>query len=76
MFNGKTNGNLIPSDDVYNMSQESFEYYNYILNQNNPDFFYYALNQTTNTFYYNETMSDFIRKTQNLSNKTPITSSH
>ncbi len=39
MFNGKTNGNLIPSDDVYNMSQESFEYYNYILNQNNPDFF-------------------------------------
>ncbi len=74
MFNGKANGNLIPSDDVYNMSQESFEYYNYILNQNNPDFFYYALNQTTNTFYYNETMSDFIRKTQNIPKQTPITS--
>lgn len=73
MFNGKLAGNLIPTGSVYLMNQESFEYYNYLLNVHNPDFFYYVVNETANTFYYNESLSGFIREVEHLSAQEPIT---
>lgn len=72
---GLFNNNLVPAEfNDLNISQENFEYYNYILNTENPDFFYYIKNQTTNKYYYSSALENYLKKQLNLSAKETLTS--
>lgn len=61
ILNGDAKGNLRPSDSVYTASQESFEYYNRLLNYYCKSFYYYVKNTTTGEFYYSPHFADLLK---------------
>lgn len=61
MLNGSAKGNLRPSDSVYTASQESFEYYNRLLNYYCKSFYYYVKNTTTGEYYYSPHFADLLK---------------
>ncbi len=52
VLSGDAKGNLRPSTNVYDFTQESFQYYNSLLNIECKSFFYYVKNLDTNVSYY------------------------
>lgn len=70
MLNGTARGNLRPSADVYTASQESFEYYNRLLNYDCKSFYYYVKNTTTGDYYYSPHFKDLIESSNNVTNET------
>lgn len=61
ILNGEAKGNLRPSDSVYTASQESFEYYNRLLNYYCKSFYYYVKNTTTGEYYYSPHFADLLK---------------
>ena len=55
VLSGNAEGNLKPSNSVYEFTQDSFEYYNRLLNIDTKHFFYYVKNLNTNEFFYSPT---------------------
>lgn len=62
MLNGSVRGNLRPSESVYTATQESFEYYNRILNYDSECFYYFVENTTTGEFYYNPNFEKLLKE--------------
>lgn len=52
VLSGNAEGNLRPSNSVYEFTQDSFEYYNRLLNIDTKNFFYYVKNLDTNEIFY------------------------
>lgn len=66
VLTGDTKGNLRPSTSVYDFTQESFEYYNRLLNINCKSFFYYVKNLDTDTSYYSPNFEQLLKSSSTV----------
>ncbi len=66
VLTGDTKGNLRPSTSVYEFTQESFEYYNRLLNINCKSFFYYVKNLDTDTSYYSPNFEQLLKSSSTV----------
>ncbi|MDD5937062.1 MAG: HAMP domain-containing sensor histidine kinase [Clostridiales bacterium] len=70
VLTGNAESNLRPSTSVYDFTQESFEYYNRLLNIDCKNFFYYVKNLDTNTSYYSPSFKDLLGKDTTVTSQT------
>lgn len=69
MLSGTADGNLKPETSVYEFTQDSFEYYNRLLNLDCRNFFYYVKNINTNEYYYSPNFESLFSKDDTLNDE-------